>query len=374
MGADMNQTATSMKILAGTALAVAITAGSAGGCMARRGNSAAQKPTPAPAVSSREVAKFKDPAAVAELKDRATNLILKLTSDPNPLIRANAIEALADSPARLEPEAVKALIDPNAGVRSTAAMMIGRLQLSSQVASVTPLLKDPSSFVRASAIYALARCGQNVDQSPLAELLLGDPSPRIRSHAAFLIGELGETSAAAMLREAAKSRMNKASPSEVRLMQLQIAEALVKLGDDSQMETIRAALYPSRPEDLEAAALAVQIIGQVKDRGAIDHLIYLTAYRDNKGGQMPAEVRLGAASSLARMGLDQGAFIADEYAGSPNPVLRAQAAFVYGQVGRSENLPKLERMMGDAEGQARVSAAAGVLKAGSILAQQTESR
>ncbi len=367
----MNQIGTSMKVLATSALIASM---AVGGCMGRRANTAAQKSSAPPQVSQRDIAKFKDPAAVADLKERATNLILKLTTDPNPLIRANAIEALAEFPAKLEPEAAKALIDPNSGVRSTAAMMIGRVQRASKVAAVTPLLKDPSPFVRASAVYALARCGQNVDQSPLAELLLGDPSPRLRSHAAFLIGELGEPSAAPMLREAAKARMNKASPSEVRLMQLQIAEALVKLGDDTQYESIRAALYPSRPEDLEAAALAVQIIGQVRDRGAIDHLIYLTAYRDNQGGQMPAEVRLGAASSLARMGLDQGTFIADEYAGSPNPVLRAQAAFVYGQVGRSENLPKLERMMGDAEGQARVSAAAGVLKAGAILAQQSEPR
>lgn len=63
----------------------------------------------------------------------------------------------------------------------------------------------------------------------------------------------------------------------MRLLQLQLAEAMVKLGEDDQIATIRAALYPSRPEDLEATALAVQIIGQVKDRGSIDELIYLSA-------------------------------------------------------------------------------------------------
>lgn len=346
----------------------------AGGCMAHKGQAAATKSAPPPQATPREIVKFKDPAAVTDLKDRATELLLRLAADPSPQIRANAIEALLETPGKLEPEAAKGLIDPNPGVRSTAAMMIGRAQLASQVAGLTPLLKDPSAFVRASAMYALARCGQKVDQSPLADLVLSDPSPRIRSHAAFLIGELGEPSAIPLLKEAGKAKLIKSSPSEIRLMQLQIAEAMVKLGVDSEVEVIRAALYPSRPEDLEGVALAVQILGQIRDRGAIDQLIYLTAYRDTKGGQMPAEVRLGAAIALARMGLDQGTFIADEYAGSPIPVLRAQAAFVYGQVGRSENLPKLEKMMADPEGLIRVSAAGGILRAGSILAQHQDPR
>jgi HEAT repeat protein len=116
------------------------------------------------------------------------------------------------------------------------------------------------------------------------------------------------------------------------------------------------------------AALAVQIIGQVRDRGAIDQLIYLTAYRDAQAGQMPAEIRLGAAMSLARMGKTEGTFIVNEYAGSTMPVLRAQAALAYGQIGRTENLPRLEQMLNDPEGITRVAAAAGVLKTGSAVA------
>ncbi len=347
------------------------------GCAARRkaaaqgsGNSGGAVPK----LSAREAAKYQDPGAVAVLRERAIAMLEEAVKDKNPQVRANAIEALSESPMHLEAIVPLAVADSNVGVRSTVAMMVGKVKLTSRIASMRLLVSDPSPFVRASAIFALSRCGEPVDISPLAELLLNDSSPRVRSHVAYLLGELGEASATPLLREATRARLPKASPIEMNLMQLQLAEAMVKLGDDSQLEVIRAALYPSRPDDLEAAALAVQIIGQVNDKRAMDQLIYLTAYKDNKEGQMPAEIRLGAALSLAKLGNDRGGFIADEYAASPNPALRAQAAFVYGQTGRTENLPRLERLMADSDPVTRVSAAAGALHAGTAISRHLGQR
>ena len=339
------------------------------GCEAARQRRKARAAKPdVPPVSQQELAKYSDPMMVYQLRQRAVTLLTQLAKDPSPQVRANAIEALADSPEVLGPLIPEALHDENIGVRSTAALMVGRMRMGHAAVDVRRLLQDPSPFVRASAIYALSRCGEPVDVTPMAGMLLGDPSPRVRSHVAYLLGELREPSALPLLQEAARAPTLKSAPSEVRIMQLQISEAMVKLGDDTQVEVIRAALYPSRPEDLEVAALAVQVIGQVHDRGAVDQLIYMTAYRDEKGGQMPAEIRLGAAISLAKLGQTQGTFIAEEYMESPTPVLRAQAAFAFGQIGRAENLPRLEKMMDDPEGITRVSAAAGVLKVGSAMA------
>jgi HEAT repeat protein len=159
--------------------------------------------------------------------------------------------------------------------------------------------------------------------------------------------------------------MSRASAAEYRMLQIQICEALVKLGDEGQLPAIRAALYPSRVEDLEIVALAVQILGQLKDKGSVDELIYLTARKSESDKQFwPAEIRLGAAGALARMGLDQGTFLADEYATNAAPVLRAQAAHVYGDIGRIENLGKLEGMMADSDSLVRLSAAAAILQVG----------
>jgi HEAT repeat protein len=211
-------------------------------------------------------------------------------------------------------------------------------------------------------MFALAKCEQQVDLSPMAGLLMSDPSPRVRAHVGYLLGEIGDPSALGLLHEAANVAIPRASNAEVKMMQLQLAEAMVKLGEEDQVATIRAALYPARPEDLEVTALAAQIIGHLKDKGSVDELIYLTARQDRAGHKLPAEIRLGCGAALAQMGHTQGSFLADEYAANPLPALRAQSAFTYGEIGRAENLPKLEVLLADPEGIVQVSAAAAVLR------------
>jgi HEAT repeat protein len=298
----------------------------------------------------------------SQLRERAIESLLHATQAPEPQMRANSIEGLLLAPTRLDSAVALGLKDENLGVRSVAAMAVGRARVASLGAASEPLLADGSPFVRISAIYAQVRLKRPVDPGQLAGLLLTDPSPRVRAHAAYVLGELGNRSASGMLRQALLDKMSLAPAEEVRLMQLQIAEALVKLGDSAQVQTVRAALYPSRPEELEAAALAIQIIGEVKDKGAIDQLIYLDAYRDETGQRMPAEVRLALASAMAKMGMREGAFIATEFQASPIPAVRAQAASVFGETGQRENLAQLAAMMDDPDGFVRVAAAAAVLK------------
>lgn len=298
---------------------------------------------------------------VTEQREEAVAILIRATESPLPEARANALEGLSRTPARLRTILPRTLADENLGVRSVSAMVIGRSILKEHAASVHPLLGDPSPFVRMAAIFALMRCGESVDPTPLARFLMDD-SPKVRAQSAFILGELGDKSALPMLRDASRDAMSRAFPSDVKLMHLQIAEARVKLGDETSIHEIRAALYPSRAEDLEATALAAQIIGQVNDRAGIDQLIYLTARLNERKQYMPAEVRLAAAGSLARLGLPRGSFLANEYAGDPTPALRAQAAFVYGATGQPGNLEPLAILMADPIELVRISAAAAVIK------------
>jgi HEAT repeat protein len=194
-------------------------------------------------------------------------------------------------------------------------------------------------------------------------MLTGDVSIQARSHAAWVIGEMGNKSALPMLRDAATERITRWRPVEVEIYQLQCAEARVKLGDTDPIEGIRAALFPARPEDLEAAILAVQIIGEVKDRGSMDQLIYLSEYKDPRGNPMPADFRLACATALAKMGLDRGSFIADEFARDPNETIRQQAASVYGYTARPEHFWTLQSLMSDPSPIVRVVAASSVIRA-----------
>lgn len=294
-----------------------------------------------------------------ELREHAINQLMTMTSDDAPEIRANAIEALSSVKARVEPIVAIALTDSNDGVRSVAAMVAAREYLNSLAPSIRILLNDSSPFVRASAMYALNTFGEDIDISEISVLLLEHQNSRVRSHAAFILGELGETSAIPLLQNALHEPLANASPIEKKLYWLQISEALIKLGNEERIDSIRAALYPSRPGDLEATALAVQIIGQLKDETSIDQLIYLSD--PNSDTQMPAEVRLGVAQALARMGHTEGAFVADEFMSSSIDTVRAQSAAVYGLTRGRGNLGNLEMMMLNDPSRLTQVAAAGAI-------------
>jgi len=300
-----------------------------------------------------------DPATRAAVESRALGILTAAALGADALLKANAIEGLHAAPERVEPIVRAALADDNLGVRFVAAMTVGTLRLGDSTMFVEPLLRDPAPEVRAAAIYALRRNGVDADPTPLATMLESQ-TMRERAQAAYILGELGDRSAVALLRSAAKRSAPLASKIEDRLARLQIAEALVKLGDTDAIETLRAALYPSRPEDLEATALAVQIIGNVGDRRSIDQLVYLTARTGRD--RLPAEVRLAAARSMANLGNRRGSFIAEEFWRDPSPAIRAQSAFVFGETVGPDNLSRLTELMEDPSSIVQVSAAAATLR------------
>lgn len=298
-----------------------------------------------------------------ELKAYAVESLLGLSSHPNAEIRVNALEALQGHTRSLESVVALGLSDDTVAVRSVASMIVGKQQLRDLRPMAEQLLNDESPFVRASALFALAktqsRQSDPVDQTPLALMLLESEDIRVSSHAAFVLGELGNRSAIPLLQQASGRPWGQTAPIRRQLFRLQLAEAMIKLGDRESVDAVRSALYPSRPEELEATALAIQIIGEVRDRGAIDQLIYLVD--EDSDRPMPAEVRLAVAGSLAKLGLPEGGFIADEYFDHSNPTVRAQAAAVYGQTGRSEHLPKLESLLQDESAQVRASSSGAIL-------------
>ncbi len=297
----------------------------------------------------------------AALREKALMLLANTAQAGSPEERANALESLVQTPARLSGVAETALQDQNVGVRAVAALAIGKAKLANLAPRLRPLLQDENPFVRASAIFALKRCGQTIDPSPLAGYLF-EPDPRLRAHAAYVLGELGEKSAIPLLRDAHKERSARVNPSAIKISDLQLAEARVKLGDESAIADIRTALYPAKPEDLEAAVLAIQIVGQVKDTASTNRLIEMTATKDESGAEIPGELRVAAATALARLGQPQGSYIAREYFRGGKEALRAQSANLFGETQRPENLQLVSQLMDDPDGRVRVAAAAAVVK------------
>jgi len=332
--------------------------------------SPAKKPSSPPPAGTASVGSGPASAAPAaspsvsqsQLRERALEEIRAASRNDDPAVRANAMEAAGKAKGRLVSVVAKGLTDPNLGVRTVAAITVGRAGLKDLAESTRPLLADESPLVRTGAVFALTKNRAAVDPTPLADLLLTGPTTRSRAQAAFLLGEIGNSSALPLLRQAMNQPIPGSGPDELKLFQLQLAEAMVKLGDDAMRQSLRAALYPSRPEELEAAALAAQILGEIGDRSAVDQLVYLTEYRDPSGNTYPAEVRLAAAASLAKLGVRGGSFIPEQYLTNANPAVRAQVAFVYGNIGGAAGLSRLETLLSDADESVRVTAAYAVIR------------
>ncbi|MFG0242487.1 MAG: HEAT repeat domain-containing protein [Phycisphaerales bacterium JB054] len=299
----------------------------------------------------------------SRLRELAIDDLMQLASSEDPQVRANAIEGLILAPGRLEVVLPAALADPNEGVRTVAAMAVGRAEVEGVLSAVEPMVRDSSPYVRAAAIYALRKNGRDINPTPLGAMVTQDPSPRIRSHAAFLLGELGDKGTSSLLREAAKAKVIRATAAETKVLSVQIAEALVKLGDNEQLHTIRAALYPATPEELDATVLAVQVLGSLGDRASIGQLQSLGSMRDSVGGRMPLEVRLAVAGTLGRLGVAVDLEEAARALAEGNEPNRIQAAWVFGETAGSGALRALEGAMGEGSERVRVAVASAMLKA-----------
>lgn len=309
-------------------------------------------------------ADFTQAIARSALRERALSALTRAAESDVPVVRANAIEGLHDAPGRLEPLLPGALRDSNAGVRYVAAMTVGMLRLKDLAGQTRALVRDTEPSVSCAAIFALRRCGDDADPTPIGTMLYSRDMTS-RSNAAFMLGELGDPSAIPMLKAAARDVGSMGQPIEQRLFRLQIAEATAKLGDPEAIGAIRAALYPATDDEYEAAALAAQILGELKDRAAAADLVNRVQDRtsDDKAFLHPPEFRLAAASALAQMGYRDGAYVAAEFLANPNPAIRAQSAMLLGMTVSAEELGTLEAMMEDPDPMVAVAAAAATVTA-----------
>jgi HEAT repeat protein len=278
---------------------------------------------------------------------------------PEALVRANTIEALHAAPREAATSVRLGLADENRGVRFVAVMTVGELQMAELCHLVEPLLADPSPSVRAAAIYAMRSNGLQVDPTPLG-FMLRSGDPEVKANAAMILGELGDRSAVPMLKVAKGQDLIRVSAARARLVDLQIAEALVRLGEESELEGIRAGLF-APPEQGELTALACLICGRLDDKGVVANLLDL-ASRTGTWQQSP-EVRMAATMGLAGIEPTRAPLgVPLEYASHERDEVRAQAALTLGAVGRREALSALESLLHDRDPLVQVSAAAAILQ------------
>lgn len=312
-----------------------------------------------------------DPAAAQALYDECLQYLREMASDPYPGYRANAIESLELVPDIGEQVARTGLSDENPAVRYAAAMVIGRQRCGSSAPLTNALVRDLDPSVRLASIYAMKRNGYNVDLTPLADALRSNPDARVRANAAFILGELGDPSAVTLLHDALTYNIPKAAVADIRIYQLQVAEALVKLGDNNSLSRLRAPLYTRDPADGEIAAFAAAILGRVGDRSSIPDLVKIVAMW--KEYRYSAEIRLAAMGSLAQLGQPPDPEMIAEYLGPDYQAdetnvwvrgVRSQAAYALGLIeSPQESVPYLAHLFRhDTDDLVRIPAAAALLK------------
>jgi len=299
-------------------------------------------------------------ASLESLHMRALDELLAAADANNPLLLANAIEAMQPYPQGIVPVVRRGLMHENRGVRFTAAMVAGRLELRDVSDLLQPLLHDEHDSVRAAALYAKHRLGGTVDLTPLAAMLRSN-SAEVKANAAYVLGELGESSAAPMLNQSLGRGLSRESAIRARIVDLQIAEAMIKLGDEEHLPGVRAALF-APVEQAELIAFACQICGNVRDRVVLPDLHNLALRTGER--QMPPEVRMSAAMALAKMdALSREPWtVPQAYCDDDRATLRAQAAITLGEMGRYASLPLLAALLEDEDPLVRVAAAGGILR------------
>jgi HEAT repeat protein len=250
-----------------------------------------------------------------------------------------------------------ALGDNNRGVRFVAAMMIGEKKLCSLSMLLEPLLLDESESVQAAALYSLYRCGSKVDLNLLAHMLQSG-NPELQGNAAMVLGMMGNTSAVHMIRDALKVPQDLITPIRRRLIHLQMAEALILLGERNELEVVRAAIFSSAQE-AEVTALACQIAGRLGDVEVVSTLESITMSTK----RYPDEIRLVAATSLAkitpqRMPLE----LVLSFSSNDSAIIRSQCATALGVQGYQLSLGPLALMLKDVDPLVQISAAGGILR------------
>ena len=321
---------------------------------------------PAVAVVEEEVIPIPEPRQPTVLQGdtpeaRAISWLQEAIFNDYSLVRAYAYEAMEHDPSLLQEYGSNGLVDENRGVRFVTTMAIGRTCLTTLAPLIEPGLLDPSLSVKAASIYALRELGQPVDPSPLAAMAMGE-DPEVRGNAYMVLGMLGNPSAISVIDASLGQGMRLRNPMRIRITELQAAEALVMLGDEADVEPLRAALF-SPVEQGELTVLACDMLGRLQDERARPMLMRLILADGNE--RRPPEIRVAAANAILRLpppyenGLEK---VILQYVDAENPLLRTQVASALANGPSPEASQALDRLLADQNPIVRTAAAGALLE------------
>jgi len=279
-----------------------------------------------------------------DLREEAKQELFAAAAGNDPVLRANAIEAMQDTlGADAGDTILKDLDDPEPLVRFAAEMAAGKLKLRAAYSRLVQLADESDVNVRVGARYALHRLG-DTRRSHDFEAYAKYPDRSVRGNVALALGLLGEPTALRVLRG-----MTNDSDPDVRL---QAAEALWRLGDRDGLDTLVVGTVSQYPDDQIICLIA---LAEPRDARVAGHL-------QAKLTSEAPEVALAAARAMGMIGSDAGYAIAQKGAKSVDPRQKVLAALAFGQIGRADAQPILAPMLKDPNAPVRLAAATALLQ------------
>lgn len=235
-------------------------------------------------------------------------------------------------------ELVARLVEPEAAIRASAALALGRVGDSEAAGALTALLDDPAEFVRARAAFALGILEGPLPEASLARLeaALDDDGPRVRGRAAEALERKGGIDA---------------------------AEPIAK--------AILAHLPPGREpyQWTEPLAVSELVPAHVDTRLGLFALARLGSLRWAwpalaTEGSTPRFEWWPAAWAASALEGEELAPLARFYAGSPDPTFRLYGARGLGETGASQAKDALRQLLYDPNEKVRIEAVRGVVRLG----------
>jgi len=300
-----------------------------------------------------------------DVRERALTEIRAAAQSDSIGQRANAAEAVAVARDVRVPALELALRDEAMPVRFAALLAIGKAQIRELGPAAAKFQSDPDLNVRGAAVFAARRTGQPAEMNILGQMAMS-PDVTTRSNAYLILGRLGDKSAIALLRAAGAKPLDKrTSLSRQAISQIQLAEALARLGDDDGLRVMRAAMYE---RDAEQRVFAVTLFGDLNDRS---FSAALAAMASEDRPDLP-ELPVAAAVSMAKLGdpgglprlLEAAENSTIKWNGQTYPAsqIQAQAAFGLARLIDPRAKAALEKLLDHPEAPVRLSAASSVLR------------
>lgn len=218
---------------------------------------------------------------------QAQQIVLGALADPDPRLRANAIEVIATTGlAGLMNQAAALLRDPSFPVRFHAAVAVGDLMYAPTREQVAAMLDDPDENVRLAAAYALMRLGQSDSYFKTLCEAVTSSDQTVRANAALLLGKSGRQEALKFLYWTIQQ-----TDSADKVL-FQAVQSIAMLGDERIYPKLLTRLISAYADD---RVIGIEGLGALATEEAKNALV-------TKLDDPVVEVRLAAAAQLGKLG------------------------------------------------------------------------